>query len=89
MAQLKLTPPDDSWTAYGEAWPAPGEPVEGCYVGTGREAGQFAVVLVSLVRRTPHEHYDNLSTWANHRGEELAFNPQFWRSLHPDHPARR
>jgi hypothetical protein len=75
--EVWATAPDATWNLYGESWPEPNVQVEACWCSRFKEPAEYEYAPVTLVRREA----DNMSVWANERGEELLFNPDFWRPL--------
>lgn len=69
--------PDETWRLRGEEWPEPKVMVEGCWASRFIDPPKYEIAPVSLVR-----HDDKgMSVWANDSGQDLCFNPDFWRPL--------
>lgn len=77
--ELWATAPDESWSLRGQPWPAVGELVEACWASRFEDPPTYGFAQIRLKWTD-----GKMSKWENDRGEDLVFNPDFWKPRAPD-----
>ena len=70
--------PTNAWLLRDKPWPAVGELVEVCWSSRKKVPPVYVYGKAKLIT-LPRE--DGGSAWANEAGQDLVFNPDFWRPL--------
>jgi hypothetical protein len=79
--EVWATAPDESWNLRSEPWPEIALLVEVCWSSRRKTPPSYAYSRGRLIRYEYEGVIERTSTWANERGETLAFNPDFWRPI--------
>ena len=73
--------PDESWNIRSEPWPDYGVLVEACWSSRQKTPPNYVYGRVRLIGYEREGVKAGMSTWVDEKGDVLAFNPDFWRSI--------